>query len=185
MTARIPLVINAGAIQQVQSGDTLNATIQGVRIYAVSATDPSSPTPVNGDLYYNSAIDEWMYYDGSRAKWLSVATYTYSGGAKDDTAAGSYYRAIGELAYGTNIGDSVPKGTVTGLAWSRTDADAATMEVVIDTTSVSTLASSAAGKTASWTKNDDFSEGLLKFRNQAGGNTTSNVIAVVLVKRRI
>jgi hypothetical protein len=112
MAARTPIVQNAGSLQQLQSGDTLNATIQGVRLYAKSATDPSSPTPVDGDLYYNTAINEWMQYDGSRTKWLSVTTYTFVAGRSGGTFAGAYYRGPDGLAFGTNVGYEVPKGSL-------------------------------------------------------------------------
>jgi hypothetical protein len=185
MAARKPIVQAAGSLQQLQSGDTLDATIQGTRIYAKSATDPSSPTPADGDLYYNTAINEWMEYDGSRSKWLSIATYTFLAGRSGNTAAGSFYRGQDGLTFATNVGYEVPKGTIVGLSWARTDADAATLEVLVGGSVISTLASAAAGGTASWTKNDDFSAGLMQFRNQAGGNVTTDVQAVCVMRRRV
>jgi hypothetical protein len=44
--------------------------VHGVRYYGVSTTDPTTPTPQDGDQYYNSVLDMNMYYDGGRAKWL-------------------------------------------------------------------------------------------------------------------
>lgn len=150
-----------------------------------SATDPVSPAPAQGDLYFNTVLDELMQYDGARSKWLSVAQITLTGGRSTDTAAGSFYRGTGNLTFGTNIGYNVPKGTLVGLSWSRTDADAATLEVLVGGSVIATLASSAAGGVSDWTKNADFNAGLLQFRNQAGGNTTTNVMITALLKRRI
>ena len=183
MTARKPLVVATGQAQQLQSADTLDATIQTVRIHAPAVADPSSPTPVDGDLYFNTAIDEWMEYDGGRAKWLSITGLTILSGADGGTNAGSFYR-FGTLAYGTNIGHTVPKGTLVGLAWSRTDSAAATLEVLVGGSVIATLASSAAGSVVNWALNADFAEGRMQFRNQAGGNTATNVIITAILKRR-
>ena len=184
MAARKPLVVAAGVVRQIASGDTLDATINGVRIFAPSATDPSSPTPLDGDLYFNTAIKEWMEYDGTRTKWLSISALNFQGGRNGNTAPGSFYRAFDGLTFGTNIGYEVPKGTLVGLSWSRTDADAATLEVLVGGSVIATLASSAAGGTSDWAVNADFSAGLMQFRNQSGGNVTSNVLIVAQMKRR-
>jgi len=183
MSARKPLVQNAGGVQQLQSGDTLDATLQTVRVYAPAASDPSVPSPNDGDLYFNTAIDEWMEYDSGRAKWLSIAALTILSGADGGTGAGSFYR-FGTLAYGTNIGHTVPKGTLVGIAWSRTDSAAATLEVLVGGSVIATLASSAAGSVVNWAVNADFSEGRMQFRNQAGGNTATNVLITAILKRR-
>jgi hypothetical protein len=59
------------------------------------------------------------------------------------------------------------------------------MEILVGGSVISTLAHGAsAGAVSSWTKNDDFAAGLLQFRNQAGGNTTTDVQAVCTMKRR-
>ena len=150
-----------------------------------SATDPVSPTPVQGDLYFNTVLDELMQYDGTLTKWLSVAQLTLNGGRNTDTAAGSFYRGTGNITFGTNIGYTVPKGTLVGVSWSRTDADAATLEVLVGGSVIATLASSAAGMVSDWTKNADFNAGLLQFRNASPGNTTSNVLITAILKRRI
>jgi hypothetical protein len=48
--------------------------------YASSATDPTTPAPVDGDRYYNTNLEMWMFYSGSRSKWLSIETATFQFG---------------------------------------------------------------------------------------------------------
>lgn len=156
----------------------------GPRYYGTSATDPSSPTPADGDMYYNTALRELMTYDGGRSKWLSITQLTLGGGRAGITAAGSFYRGWDGLAYGTNIGHPVPKGTLVGIAWSRTDNDSATLEVLVGGSVVASLLSTAAGATSDWTVNADFNEGLMQFRNLSTGNATSDVQITAIMKRR-
>jgi hypothetical protein len=156
----------------------------GQRFYGASATDPSSPTPAGGDMYYNTALGELMTYDGSRSKWLSVSQMTLVSGRNNNTLAGSFYRGADGIVFGTNIGYPVPKGTLVGFAWSRTDSDAATLEVLVGGSVIATLASSAAGPTFDWSANADFSAGLMQFRNQTGGNITTDVQITAIMKRR-
>jgi hypothetical protein len=75
-------------------------------------------------------------------------------------------------------------GTIVGFAYTRTDSDATTFEIVEDGTNRATLAS-AAVKGRSNTLDGDFSQdGVLAVRNASGGNTTSNVVAWVAIKWR-
>jgi len=157
----------------------------GQRYYGGSATDPSSPTPADGDMYYNTSLRELMTYDGGRSKWLSIAQMTLGGGRSGITAAGSFYRGWDGLAYGTNIGQPVPKGTLTGLAWTRTDSDSATLEVLVGGSVIATLLSTASGGTFNWAVNADFNEGLMQFRNLSTGNATSDVQITAVMKRRV
>jgi hypothetical protein len=156
----------------------------GPRFYGGSGTDPSSPAPADGDLYYNTGIHELMTYDSSRSKWLSVSSLTFMSGHSGNVALGSFYVGMDGLHYATNIGHPVPKGTLVGIAWSRTDADAATLEVLVGGSVIATLASAAAGGVFDWAVNADFNEGLMQFRNLSTGNVTSDVQITALMKRR-
>jgi len=64
----------------------------GIREYGKSATDPTVPTPADGDGYYNTALNMRMTYDGSRSKWLSERTAELWFGRSGNTGAGAYYR---------------------------------------------------------------------------------------------
>jgi hypothetical protein len=163
----------------------VSGSVSGVYHYANSATDPVSPVPQDGYEYFNSALEESMRYDGARSKWLSVSTLTFLAGRSANTAAGSYYRGQDNVTFGANIGYPVPKGTVVGISVSKTDSDASVLEVVLDSTVVTTLSANSAGLTANLAANADFNQGLLKFRNQVGGNITTDVQITVIVKRRV
>lgn len=54
---------------------TISADGVGGAKYPPSATDPTSPAPVAGDRYYNTALSMSMIYDGGRSKWLSEETW--------------------------------------------------------------------------------------------------------------
>jgi hypothetical protein len=154
--------------------------------YGPLAADPSSPAPANGDRYFNTVIHEDMVYDGTRTKWLSVAVVTLLSGSDEDTAAGSYYRGMDGMAYGTNRGHSVPKGTLVGIAICKTDSNTTPLEVLVGVTVIATLTVTAAGLTADWAVNADFNEGQMKFRNKlSGGATSTDVQITALIKRRV
>jgi hypothetical protein len=155
------------------------------RLYPKQATDPVAPSPTVSDLYYNTVIDELMIFDGNRGKFLSVGSFEVQAGRNGNTAAGSFYRAVnGMVLNATNRAIPVPKGTLTRLAWSRTDSDSATLEVLRNGTVIATLASTASGDTQDNTVDADFDEGRLSFRNLSSGNTTSNVQIRAVFKRR-
>lgn len=157
-----------------------------VRIYEPAATDPSTPAPSDGDIYYNTAINEWMFYDGTRTKWLSIASAHMQAGRNANTNAGLYYRSIdGMVLDAGNRGVAIPKGTLVSIAWSRTDSDAATLDVLANGAVIATLASSSSGAVRDDTVNADFAAGLMSFRNNGGGNQTSNVQIVAIYRRRV
>ena len=54
---------------------TISADGVGGEKYPPSATDPTSPAPVAGDRYFNTALSMSMFYDGGRSKWLSEETW--------------------------------------------------------------------------------------------------------------
>lgn len=164
---------------------SFTGTLNGIRFYPSSATDHTTPTPTDGDMYYNTAINCAMRYDGSRSKWLSVETGTYIAGRNGNTAAGSFYRGMDGLTFGTNIGYSIPKGTLVYLSLSKTDSNNTTLEVVVDTTQIATLVCNGAGNFINTTMNANFNAGLLKFRNLSSGATTSNVQISAVIKRRV
>lgn len=195
--------INVGtgaAARDIAIGNTTGATgvtinsgtekveIDGVTYYGSSAGLPTATASgfQDGDKYYDTNLDMEMRYDATRAKWLSVETMTLMFGRDGNTGAANYYRggADGRVMSST-LGYIMPfAATVVGIGYTRTDSDAATFDVVEGGTSRATLAS-AATSGQSRALNGDFAQnGILAVRNQAGGNTTSNVIGWVQVKYR-
>jgi hypothetical protein len=159
--------------------------VNGIRLYGALGASPFSPPPADGDEYYNTVLSEKMYYDGARSKWLSIQASKIEAGRNGNTAAGSFYRMTDGLTMdAVNLGFPVPKGTLTYLAWTRDDADAATLEVLVNGAVITTLASAVAGPTVLATANSDFNAGVMSFRNQAGGNPTTDVQIVAIYKRR-
>lgn len=157
----------------------------GVRNYGVSATDPTSPTPADGDFYINSVLDMGMIYDATRAKWLSIETVEIPFNRNGNTGGGAYYR-MGQRAMSATLGRTAEwNGTVVSISYTRSDTDSATFEVLADgTTSLATLASTA-GSGSTVTANGDFSQGdVLSVKNQTGSNVTRNVIGFVRLKWR-
>lgn len=176
----------SGAIDFNGQNLTTVGDINGIHYYPVSATDPVSPAPSDGDRYFNSVLEEFVTYDGTRAKWLTTAQITIQSGASGPTAAGSYYVGMGGVAYTTNVGHPVPKGTLVGLAFSHTNATTPSLEVLVGGSVIATLVSAGAGYTVAWTANADFNEGIMQFRNKlSGGATATNVQITALIKRRI
>lgn len=158
----------------------------GKRNYGGSATDPTTPAPADGDIYYNTVLDMWMAYDATRAKFLSIETTTFIFGRRTNTSAGSYYRGISGQSLSATIGWTAPHdGTVVGLGYTRSDSDSATFEVTADGTSIATLASTAtSGKSVAL--DGDFDEdGVLAAKNQSGGRATTRVQGWFKVRWRV
>lgn len=180
--------LTLGAIADGEQIRRTGTTIAGGvgKQYPAAATDPVSPSPADGDRYYNTALNMQMFYDGSRSKWLSVETGEIEFGRAGNTAAASFYRGMDGIVMSSTTGRHAEyNGTVVSLAYTRSDSDAATFDVVANGTSVATLASSAVSG-RSLTLNGNFSQGdILAVRNQSGGNITSDVSGKVRVRWRV
>jgi len=156
----------------------------GVRHYGISATDPITPTPGEGDLYYNNNINHLMSYDASRGKWLSVATLMDGSGRNGNTGAGTFYRRWNGMLLSNNRGPYIAKGTIIRIGYASSNAVNHTFEVLLDGVVVAELSSGGAASTFSDTFNVDFDAGILSSRNKAGGSTTSNFQSVIYYKLR-
>jgi hypothetical protein len=161
--------------------------VKGTRYYGVLSADPVSPTPADGDEYYNTVLDMKLFYDGSRSKWLSVETAMFYFGRSGTTAGGTYFKGMDGNAFGAARGFYAPfDGTITGLGYTRTDVDSTTFEITAGGTTITgaTLASAAIGGSVT-TVNGDFSAtNVLAARNTAAGAATSNVHGWVRLRWR-
>jgi hypothetical protein len=179
---------NTGATGVTVNSGTEQVEIDGVTYYGSSAGNPTATTSgfQEGDKYFDTGLDMEMRYDGTRAKWLSVESQTYQFGRNGNTASPQYYRSGGGgRVMSSTDGWVMPhNGTIVAMAYTRTDTDSATFDVVEGGTSRATLVSTAlSGKSVAL--DGDFStDGILAVQNQTGGNTTSNVIGWVKVKFR-
>jgi hypothetical protein len=148
----------------------------GLRNYGSSATNPTTPTPADGDEYYNTTLKMKMTYDGSRSKWFSVETAELWFGRSGNTGAGAFFRGPGNRVYSASIGRNAEyAGTVISMTYTRADTDAVTFEITNNGASLATLASSATSG-QDLTIDADFAQGdILGAKNQTGGNTVTNV----------
>ena len=156
------------------------------KIYPASGTDPSSPSPAAGDLYYNTVLAQWMHYDGARVKWLSVESSVFRFGRGGTTPNGAYFKSTDGITFTSTLGNpAFWIGTVIALGYTRGNTASVTFEVTEDGASLSTLASTAASG-YSVSLNDDFSQGsILGVRNQSGGGSVLNGNGWVRVKWRV
>lgn len=167
-----------------RSGTTIAGGVG--KTYPAAATDPVSPSPANGDRYFNTDLGMEMFYDSTRTKWLSVETAEIFFGRSGNTATGSYYRGMDSAVMSSTNGMRAEhNGTVVSLSYRRSDSDAATFVVAADGVAGATLASSAVSG-GSTTLNTNFNAGqIMAVLNQAGGNTTSDVQGRVRVRFRV
>jgi hypothetical protein len=166
--------------------DNNEGKFNGIRYYNSSATDPVTPTPADGDRYYNTTLKMWMVYDGSRSKFLSEESMDLDFGRNGATAPGSYYRGADSAVMGAARGiHAFYNGTVVGLSYTRSDSDSADFEVTASGTTVASLNStSTSGRSNSL--NGNFAAGdVLAARNGSGGNATSDVFGKVRLKWRV
>ena len=178
---------NTGASAVIINSGTELVQVDGVTYYGTSA---GLPTPraggfQDGDKFYDTNLDMEMRYDATRAKWLSVEAMICHFGRQGNNAAATYYRAIDGQVMSSTQGWYMPhNGTIVALGYTRSDSDAATFDVVEGGTSRATLASAATSGVSTSLDGNFSAGGILAVLNQAGGNTTTNVIAWVKVRFR-
>ena len=175
------VIITPGAGNGIGNDGIVN--INGVKNYPTGAVDPTDPAPADGDMYYNSTLDMAMRYDGTRAKWLSVEVGTFLGSDATGLAPGTYFQ-LGNVRMTATLGITANfNGTVVGLAYTRTDSDAASFAVTDAGATIASLASSAvSGNTTSF--NANFSQGAILGMRNDGVNALSNGIVYMRVKWR-
>jgi hypothetical protein len=174
---------NAGQILRAVTPTT--ASWSGVRHFGALAADPSpSPAATNGDQYYNTAIQHEMRYDGTRGKWLSVATLCDGCGVSGSTGANVFYRRFNGMIMTTTRGPHIPKGTFIRIGYASSTAITHTMEVLVNGTPITELASGGAASAFDDTIDADFNAGIFSCRNKAGSATVSAFQATVFYKLR-
>jgi len=155
----------------------------GIRHFGANFTDPTGGTNP-GNQYYNTTINQNMFYDSSRSKWLSTATFCESVGRAGNTTAGSFYRRNDTITMTTTKGPILQKGTFVGISFTTNAAVAHTVEVLIAGTAITELASGGAASASSFTLNADFSQGIMSVRNKAGSTTAVDTQCLILYKLR-
>lgn len=185
-----PIVSNgADGFRQINSSDTLDVPAisigGGAGYYGASAADPViSPSPLDGDFYYNTVIKMFLFYDSNRSKWLSLHIQNISFGDKNATTSGDYYLSINNIDSSASLGYRAPyNGTVIGFSYTRSDSDAANFQVHKNGVSIADIATSAiAGGSNSI--NADYSQGDVLALYNSGPNATSNASGIILLRWR-
>lgn len=158
--------------------------VNGPKHYASSSTDPTTPTPAEGDRYYNTTLEMEMRYDGSRSKWLSVETTTLIFADQGNLPNGAYMN-MGVLRTSSARGYTAPfNGTVVSLSYTRDDSDAATFAVTAGGTTISSVASSATSGRDNTLNNNFNQDAILAARND-GANGIDSPHCVVRLKYRV
>jgi hypothetical protein len=156
----------------------------GLRHYGKRNDNPASGS--EGDEYYHTTLNMHMFYDGSRAKWLSRDTITMEFGRLGNTAAGSYFRGPGGLSFSDSMG-MLPfhSGTVIGIAYNRDDTDLSVFQITSAGGEIGFISSSATSGRDN-TIDADFSpsSGTLGVKNKSGGSTVTDVMGWILMKWR-
>lgn len=157
--------------------------VNGPKHYANSTTDPTVPTPAEGDRYYNTTLDMEMRYDSTRSKWLSVESFSFQSSDAGALTNGSYHQN-GNVRFTSTRGLTAHfDGTVVSLSYTRSDSDAASVAVTSGGTTVATLASSATSGQSTSLDGDFTQGGVLGTRND-GANSMSNSQVWVRVRWR-
>jgi len=188
-TTGASVIITGGAPPEVgqilRAVTSTTASWAGVRHFGALATDPTpSPVATNGDQYYNTVIQHEMRYDGTRGKWLSVATLSDGCGVSGSTAANAFYRRFNGMVMTTTRGPHIPKGTFIRIGYASAAAVTHTMEVLVNGTPITELASGGAASAFDDTIDADFNAGIFSCRNKAGSATVSAFQATVFYKLR-
>lgn len=172
------------------NGTALAPSYTSQKLYPPAATNPVSPAPADGDLYYNTSLNMLMEYDGSRTKWLSVETASLPFGRNNNTGAGAFFRSVDRVPFTATRGREAEfAGTFVSIAASRSDSDVVTIEATINGASAaSTQLTLGAGITTNRdvTLNSDFVAGdILGARNAPGGNGIRNTQGWLRYKYRV
>jgi hypothetical protein len=166
--------------------DNSQGKYNGTRYYNAGTTDPATPTPADGDRYYNTTLKMWMVYDSSRTKWLSADSVSFTFGRSGSTAAGSYVEGHGNVLFTSTRGyTTLYKATIVGFGVTRDNTASATYQITEAGTTVVSVGPTTALKDKSNTLNTDVGDNsVLGIRNAAGGGTVSNVTGWVRLQWR-
>jgi hypothetical protein len=125
-----------------------------------------------------------MCYDGTRSKWLSVATFMDGAGRNGTTTAGLFYRRWNGMILAAAVGPHVPKGTIVRIGYGTSTAVTHTYEVLVGGSVVASLSSGGAASASNDSVNADFNAGIMSSRNKTGSATTTNFQSVIFYKLR-
>jgi hypothetical protein len=155
-----------------------------LRHYGALAADPVSASRVAGEKYFNAVLQQEMYYDGFRQKWLSIATLSEGAGINGNCEPGEYYKRYNGSVLSAVSGPHVQKGTIIGIGYSSTEAATHTYEVMLDGIAVAELASGGNAIAFNDFVNGDFDSGIMAGRSKLNSSDVRGVQSIVRYKLR-
>lgn len=139
-----------------------------------------------GAVYWNTVINRFMTYDPLRSRWLSMEVESMPWGRSGDTAAGSYFKSVGDITFTATRGYYAQQnGVVVGATYTRGNVDAVTFEITADGVAIGEWASSAAAGAVDTLDLEVTAGQILGIRNKSGGNLVNNATGNLLVKWRV
>jgi hypothetical protein len=157
--------------------------INGTRHYPNSGVDPVAPAPADGDIYYNTALQEEMRFDATRGKFLSVASFTVLMGRQGSTGNLQYLRGPGYQLMSASQGLAVHKGTIVYAAFTQAIATGSILQVQNNGAFVYNTVNNIVGMTAYDNLNNNIVAGQISARSVSG--TITNCMATFTYKRRV
>jgi hypothetical protein len=160
-------------------------TIQptGAKHFGSSSVNPGSG--VAGDKYYNTVLNQEMYFDGSRSKWLSVSVYFEGFGVNGNTNASAFYRRFNGMVTSATKGPVVPNATITTISFNNSSSVAHTLEILMNGSVITELASGGASTIYDDSVDVDVSLGIMAARNKTGSSTTNGFQTTIQYRLRI
>jgi hypothetical protein len=154
-----------------------------VTFYGALSTAPTG-TLLQGDMYFDTVLDELMVYDSSRSKWLSVALHAVHLNYNGTCAVDGKLRGYGGMPTVNSRGPHTLKGTIVALGISKSDANASTIRVInAGSTAYDWSISAASGHQEKSDADVDVSSGNITVQNK-GAASIANVQFVAYIRRR-
>lgn len=159
----------------------------GVRFYGKSSSNPSSPSPADGDMYYNTVLKMLMVYDSSRSKWLSSHTETFHFGKSGLAQAGQYFKGFDGRVLSDSLGFLTRfAGTVVSISFTRGNTTSSTIEVTADGTTISSLGATISAKEFDNAINNDFTANkVLAVRNSSSSGDVKDLQGYICFRYRV
>ena len=148
-----------------------------IRSFTTAERDELNPKP--GDSIFNSEVGKRQFYNGN--KWINLGIGFQLAFSKNANLSGGSFLVSGEVTTDVTHGPLVPIDmTLKTVTISRTDTDAADIEVLCAGIVIATIATSSIAVIANDIDFDCSQGDIISVRNKVGSATMSNVIVVLL-----
>jgi len=153
-------------------------------IHDPAAVDPAGGSA--GDMYYNTTLEMWMAYDGTRGKWLSMEGDTFQVGQSGNVPVGTYFKGVAGKTLSASLGYTAPyNGTVVSMTFSKATTNNSDLELMATGVQIGATTTGAVTSGFDNSVDADFSQGaILAVRNDAAGTQLRDVQCWVRMKWR-